>query len=108
MKVELLVGIIFLIIGVVVTVCVQDASLDAEKESFPHNIRMLFKNTFGSIFTLLGLLSLSKFLLSITSNDITWKNGIYILLSVCSMEYCLSRFIRFAKRYIVKRRNKEK
>lgn len=99
MTIELIVGIIFLVLGIGVSCVFQNKDTNKENMQMHRGIKQLFQNTFGSVFIIIGLISLSQYLLSIRSNEINWKSGLYIFISVCAIDYCITSIIAFAKRH---------
>lgn len=82
MKGELISGIAFIIVGLVINILNQDKT---STNTCRKNSGKLFKNAFYNVFMIVGFLSLSLFFLDIKYDEILWKNGIYLFFVILSL-----------------------
>lgn len=82
MKGELIVGIAFLIIGLIIKIISYDTK---STHIGKINYALFAKNIFCDVFLIVGFLSLSQYFLDIGTEDIHWKNGIFLFFVILSL-----------------------
>ena len=83
MKGELIVGLAFIIIGLIIKIISNDTK--SPQTTGKINYALFAKNIFFDVFLIVGFLSLSQYFLDIGNEDIHWKNGIYLFFVILSL-----------------------
>lgn len=83
MKGELIVGLAFIIIGLIIKIISYDTK--SPQTTGKINYALFAKNIFFDVFLIVGFLSLSQYFLDIGAEDIHWKNGIYLFFVILSL-----------------------
>ena len=98
MKSDLIIGSVFLIIGISLICFSKPPSFPQNTKWWKSSLATLSYNGFISMLLLLGYLHLSMFCLNLKGSDITWKNGIYLFFSITALIELTYRIIIRLKR----------
>lgn len=91
---NLVIGIIFTLLGITLDIVViKSSSKSKERKSadIKDFIAYGIKNSWGWIFTISGLISLSKYCFGL--NTITWKNGLFLFVAIISISHTIHEII---------------
>lgn len=90
MKGELIVGIAFIIIGLIIKILNHNKKTvnTAEKR-----FSMLSKIILCDVFLIIGFLSISQYFLDINNDEIHWKNGIFLFFVILSLTASTDKII---------------
>lgn len=91
---NLVTGLIFILLGIILDI-VDIKSSPKSKKLTPSNIKIFIaysiKNSWGWIFTVSGLISLSNYCFGL--DTITWKNGLFLFVAIISISYTIHKII---------------
>lgn len=92
MKGELIVGLAFIIIGLIIKIISYDTK--SAQTTRKINYALFAKNIFFYVFLIVGFLSLSQYFLDIGTEDIIhWKNGIFLFFVILSLTESTDKII---------------
>ncbi len=92
---DLIIGLLFLAIGIVLALVLPTPKFSTKKSLL---VKMLKSDAlWGEIFTNLGLISIGIYCFELET--ITWKNGIFLFISVLSISDVITRIIKTIKQY---------
>ena len=91
---NLVIGVIFILLGIILDIVGIKSSPKSKKltsSGMKFFIAYSIKNSWGWIFTVSGLISLSKYCFGL--DTITWKNGLFLFVAIISISYTIHKII---------------
>lgn len=91
---NLITGILLLVIGVVLSMVLPMPKFDTAEFEPKKALSTMFRcNIWGSLLIMLGVYRFALYCLNLTDADITWQNGIFLLIAILSISYVIERTI---------------